>query len=244
MDELYVDPDALTKSAGRAHDAADNAARVKVSHGLGNVGKAMPGGAAEGSAASAGSAIDKSAQRLTEELNEYADAIADTRDSYVVADEQVHAGITDLLKGSVLNKLSSGGDGPSILSDSENYVRNLDPAEPDSQSYTRNLAPAGADSLNVQNVSAGAQDSGIYASTGAGAQDSGIYASTGAGAQDSGILASTGANGAHNVVFDGQEPQSYARSLPHIPDGTDHTVSDLRYVDDGSQHTFPADNES
>ena len=231
MDELYVDPDALTKSAGRAHDAADNAARVKVSHGLGNVGKAMPGGAAEGSAASAGSAIDKSAQRLTEELNEYADAIADTRDSYVVADEQVHAGITDLLKGSVLNKLSSGGDGPSILSDSENYVRNLDPAEPDSQSYTRNLAPAGADSLNVQNVSAGAQDSGIYASTGA-------------GAQDSGILASTGANGAHNVVFDGQEPQSYARSLPHIPDGTDHTVSDLRYVDDGSQHTFPADNES
>ncbi len=147
MSRYYMNPEGVTKSAGRAHNAAEDLAQVKVFLGLNEVRNVMPGAPAASAATSAGGAVDSSLQGLATEVDEFAAALERTRDRFLAADKRAAERIAAVTPGSILRprrgreRTSGTGDAHSDERDTDRNPRNMNPAPSDSEEFRRHSEP-------------------------------------------------------------------------------------------------------
>ncbi|AWE42056.1 MULTISPECIES: hypothetical protein [unclassified Actinobaculum] len=147
MSRYYMNPEGVTKAAGRAHNAAENLAEVKVFLGLNEMRNAMPGAPAASAATSAGGAVDSSLQGLAIAVDEFAAALERTRDRFLAADKRAAERMAAVTPGSVLRprrgreRTSGTGDAHSDGWDIDRNPRNVHPAPSDSEEFRRHSKP-------------------------------------------------------------------------------------------------------
>ncbi len=94
MSELRVDPSSVEEAASVAGNARDEAATVRLGDVLDEVGAAMPGGDAAGSAPTAARSVDATASKLAEALGGYQDALNGARGAYTATDQRTDVNFT------------------------------------------------------------------------------------------------------------------------------------------------------